>query len=429
MPEIFKYVSGRYRLCFITRIKDYLVVRTQANCRMTNEAKMKKWCFFILLASSLNVSAQWYEAIGEADIRRGDKQNAKQRAIQDAVKHALLFSGSAVSSIQQVSDGILTGNDFSVTSSGAINSIEIINELHTSKTLSVTLRVDITETYDQCGYEPFSKNIAITQFNIANREHARIGGIYSLGENFSNKLSKLINKDNYQINAKPWFMKKLAFTSLTEDYFTKNKQLIQHIADNTQSHYVLFGNFVDLSLGEQTSSDLSFWSDEQHERYMSLDIAIIDTYSMEIVHQEQLDDSANWGFELNKRVPSQNKRFWHSPYGEMLTKYLNQIEVNIAEKLACEPLVGKIVSIRGNEVKLNIGKANGIKPGMNFKIGHKQPYRDEQRNLISQYVVSPHNLVITHTNRNTATAKSIDDKLLGNVQVGDIITLSNVTSF
>lgn len=46
--------------------------------------------------------AEWFEVTGIADVKNGDHQKAKRKAVNDAITQALLFSGASVSSVQTV---------------------------------------------------------------------------------------------------------------------------------------------------------------------------------------------------------------------------------------------------------------------------------------------------------------------------------------
>ena len=128
--------------------------------------------------------AQWVEATGTAQIRNGNKTEAKHNAVQNAIKDALLFAGASVSSVQQVTDGLLTQDHFKVTSHGNIEQMELVDEVHRGQFISVTIRADIIAEFEdnQCEASPFKKSLAITQMSLVNREQAKIGGLYNIGE-------------------------------------------------------------------------------------------------------------------------------------------------------------------------------------------------------------------------------------------------------
>ncbi|MFT5313041.1 MAG: hypothetical protein ACI8Z9_001525, partial [Paraglaciecola sp.] len=53
------------------------------------------------------VHSIWFEASGQAVIKNGNKEVARQRATQEAIKQALLFAGASVDSVQHMANGLL----------------------------------------------------------------------------------------------------------------------------------------------------------------------------------------------------------------------------------------------------------------------------------------------------------------------------------
>ena len=58
---------------------------------------------FLYLSVNVNVSAQWFDAKGRASVVNNDKDIARNMAVQDALQHALLYTGAQVNSISQPS--------------------------------------------------------------------------------------------------------------------------------------------------------------------------------------------------------------------------------------------------------------------------------------------------------------------------------------
>ena len=97
---------------------------------MMFKSKIHQWLLLILLVSTVyssNIRAQWVEASGSAEIRNGDKHEAKNKAVKNAVKEALMFAGASVSSVQEVTDGLLTQDNFKVSAHGSIQQIELVD--------------------------------------------------------------------------------------------------------------------------------------------------------------------------------------------------------------------------------------------------------------------------------------------------------------
>jgi hypothetical protein len=103
-----------------------------------------------LLLSSIPCNAQWYEAQGHASTDEDSVDVARTKAMENALKKALLVAGASVSSIQQVVNGLLTQDQLSIRASGSVNSIELIDELHRDNMISVTVRAYIFPQEKKC---------------------------------------------------------------------------------------------------------------------------------------------------------------------------------------------------------------------------------------------------------------------------------------
>jgi len=96
------------------------------------------------------VDAAWFQASGQAVIINGDKQLARQQATQEAIKQALLFAGASVTSVQQLTNGLLKDDRFEVRASGEVNRIELIDEIYHDDFITVSIRADVFPEAAKC---------------------------------------------------------------------------------------------------------------------------------------------------------------------------------------------------------------------------------------------------------------------------------------
>ena len=115
------------------------------------------------MVTSAITNAQWYEAQGYASTAKDSVEVARTKAMENALKKALLVAGASVSSIQQVVNGLLTQDQISIRASGSVNSIELIEELHSNDMISVTIRADIFPQEKKCFSLDYKKSILITK--------------------------------------------------------------------------------------------------------------------------------------------------------------------------------------------------------------------------------------------------------------------------
>ena len=230
----------------------------------------------LLLATVIfgfKAKAEWYEATGQAKIRHGDIRSAKNRAMQDAVKQAMLFSGANVNSIQKVSKGLLLDDYIQISANGAVNQIEVVEETQRGTFVSITIRADIFPQDRECYSSDFSKKIAVTQFPIQYWEDAKVGGLYGLEKAVPRQMVKMLQSGANTIYPVAWYDKKLNVNVDFEQQGMIRHQLIDAVAQNANSQFVMFGRINDVSFGEMTNS-LSFWQDDQFERHFGMELII-----------------------------------------------------------------------------------------------------------------------------------------------------------
>ncbi len=210
---------------------------------------MRLIAIFILTLFCNTLNAQWYQAQGHAFVTKGDANLAKTKAIENALKKALLVAGASVSSVQQVVNGLLTQDEINIRASGNINSFELIDEVHQDNTITVTIRADIFPDDRQCFSADYRKSLLITKSHIKNREQANIGGIYQLDKLLAKKLSEKINQQGIYLDTKLVLKNNSEFSRYNNSLQAERiKHIAMSLANITDSQYVLFSEIEDISM-------------------------------------------------------------------------------------------------------------------------------------------------------------------------------------
>lgn len=375
---------------------------------------------FILLTGA-TCHAQWYEAQGHASTAGQSVEVARAKAMENALKKALLVAGASVSSIQQVVNGLLTQDQIDIRASGSVNSIELIEELHSDNLITVTVRADIFPKEKQCFALDYKKSILMTKSHLMQRQQANIGKIYSIDESVIRRLDKkLTNQSNYS-NGKLLLKNATEFsrlnTSLNEE---KIKQLTISLADTSESQYVLFSEINDVSFEEESTNAWKIWQQSTYPRNFDLTLYLYNGFSGELIWQNNYQNTAVWDFNKRKSVDVNATAFWQSAYGNMIDSLLDKIVNEIDENVMCEPSEGKIVQVQGTEVIINLGRNHGVKIGDEFTLLHSNNFVSQQGKHYAGYNISPFKVKVTQLTSQSATASTIDDNLLGNIQINDL---------
>ncbi len=371
--------------------------------------------------ASFSAYSQWYEAQGKAYITNGDSEAARVTAMENALKRALLVAGASVSSVQQVINGVLTQDLISIRASGTVNSFELIEETHIGNMLSVKVRADIFPQEKQCFSEDYRKSILLTRSNILYREQANIGGIYNLDSEVMRKIGAKINDQGHYLDAKLTIKNKNSFTRLNESMqHEKIKSLVMSLSDHTDTQFVMFSEIQDISFTERTNNRMKFWQSDTFDRHFNFNLYIYDGDNGELVFDKQYQQSAPWTFKKRETVDTRSNTFWQSEYGNAINHTLDTMLTDIDENMMCQPTRGKIVQVSGDTVMFNLGKKHGVKVGDEFSLMHIHNFTTDSGKTYAGYNVSEFKVKVTSTTRESSTAQTSNNELLGNIQVNDI---------
>jgi len=371
--------------------------------------------------TSFSAFTQWYETQGQAHIANGDKEAARVKAMENALKRALLVAGASVSSVQQVINGVLTQDQISIRASGTVNSFELIEETYSDDKVTVQIRADIFPQDKQCFSADYRKSVLLTRSNILYREHASVGSIYKLDSEVMRKLAGKINSEGYYLATKLAIKNKSGFARLNNSMqYEKIKNLTMSLSDHTDTQFIMFAEIPDLSLTERTNSELKFWQKDHLDRHFKMNLYIYNGSNGELILDKQYQNKAPWTFDKRKSVDITSTNFWQSEYGKMIDSTLDTMISDIDENMMCEPTRGRIVKVDGNTILFNLGENQGVKVGDEFSLLHANNFIADSGKTYSGFNVSPHKVKVISTSRESAKAITLEKNLLGNIQINDI---------
>lgn len=374
-----------------------------------------------LLIINFTCNAQWYEARGHASTDKDSVEIARTKAMENALKKALLVAGASVSSVQQVVNGLLTQDQISIRASGSVNSIELIDEFHHNNMISVTVRADIFPQEKKCFSLDYKKSILLTKSHLNHREQANIGKIYQLDAAVINQLNIKLAKQSSYSHGKLLLKNATQFYRLNASFREeKIRQLAMSLADTTDSQYIVFSEINDISFEQERSNSWKIWLQGTYPRSFDFTVYLYNGFSGEQIWQERYQNSAVWNFHKRDDVDVNGTAFWQSEYGTMIDKLLNTIISDIDENVMCEPSEGRIVQVQGNQITINLGRHQGVKIGDEFSLLHSSNFTSDLGRNYSGYNISPYKVKVVKLTNKTATATTLDNNLLGNIQINDL---------
>ncbi len=393
-------------------------------------ANQKQFKFSLLKLSLLALSlsayssssiAQWYESQGIATIKNDDNKSAKNRAMQNALKKALLVAGASVSSVQQVVNGLLTQDEISIRASGSVNSFELISENYTDNLVTVTIRADIFPQEKKCFAADYKKSMLLTRSNLLHREQANIGNIYKIDKTLVKQLANKIQKNGIYLDTKLALNTKTEFSRLNESLAMEQlKSLTISLAGMTNSQYVLYSEIQDISMANDENNSWQFWQDDIYQRQFNIALYVHDGITGERVLDKQYQSSAPWQFDKRQQLDVSSQNFWQSDYGLQISQTLDNMVTDIDENMMCQPTQGRIVQVTGNNITFNLGKRHGVQVGDEFSLLHFQDFVSDDNKLYPGFNVSPYKVVVNEVTYDSARATTTEQHLIDNIQINDL---------
>lgn len=357
---------------------------------------------------SMNAHSDWYEATGQAFIQQGNAAQARQSAIDDAIKRASLVAGASISSSQFVQNGVLQNERFNISSQGEIKQLQLLSESQNGNLLTVTVRINIDADTSACVGSSYHKPLLLSQVQLLARQDAIYGQLFKLGTDITVQLEHHLHDYSPAALVKP--MPQIVTAA----------QLVYPETDRLFSNgnqYILLATINDLSLGETTSK---FWQNEHKERFFSLNVSLYDLFEQHLVYQQEYRTSAGWPYKSKNTPQSHSQAFWQLPYGQKIDRLLLGVAEDIQQQLQCKPLLSSIRQVKDNQVMLELGKMHGLRIGDELQLFQLQ--RHPTQSGVKRVIADSINLKITElTEQNAwATGKS---ELLQHIQQGDVVSV------
>ncbi|MCV2885495.1 flagellar assembly protein FlgT [Aestuariibacter sp. AA17] len=370
------------------------------------------------LGISANAFAIWFESSGQAIIENGNREFAREKATQEAIKQALLYSGASVRSVQRMANGLLKDDHLEIRSHGEVNAIELIHESYEDGYVTVSIRADIFPQGANCPASDYKKTISTARFPIIHREHAAVGNIYGIGAHIPLRLqSTFDNQGQYaeMSSLEPYY--------LNPDIINLQQHVVQ-IARKHNTQYVLLAAITELSLehSEESISDkLSFWEDNYPLRHFKLNVSLYEGQTGGRILQKSYATQAQWEFDQHIEVDVNTQELWSSRFGREVDGILQEIVEDVDESISCTPAYGRVLAVKNEEIHINLGSNAGVKQGDEFTLLQVSQFYDPIGTLHYQYQVHPTRVRVSRTYSTSAVVKSIDGSLLANIQPNDFV--------
>ncbi|WP_022941011.1 flagellar assembly protein T N-terminal domain-containing protein [Psychromonas hadalis] len=378
---------------------------------------MSRYILIFFALFSIGLQAQWFESSATTIVLNGDWDRARERALKKAVKNALIFSGGAISSLQQVSNGVLVENRLLLNSEGEIKALIIVDEKKQGDSLRISIKVDIQAPEKACYSSRFPKSIAITRFKLNTPEQATDGNIFTINKQITQTLFSQLKLSPQSLNVRQL----IDYPVKLGEQYHDNRQAdtLYSLATKTDSQFLIYGEINDISVKFQSKNSFGYWLSNP-DRHFYLTIYLYDALQGQLLSTKQYRTKAPWQYNKHETANLQSKLFWQRDYGQAIIALLDDVTIDIEQQLQCQQPTAKVVSVETNSLKINLGKRNGLKNDTILSLFYSSNYKDQfgiERSSKSQYQGA---MKVIEVENNSAVLRTLDNIPLGNIQINDL---------
>lgn len=391
---------------------------------------MKHALFVTLgLLISINIFAETVDVAGEAIIYNDDIADARYRATQQAIKQAVLESGSRVNVKDALNNGELESN-IEIRSSGHVQRARILSEEINGDFLSLIARIEVTPD-SQCSSGPTSyyrKTVGVTGFELQNPQQARLGELSNIARELPKHLADEINKQGYirAITATNIAIYPDLINAPSSTNFDGSLTNVTRISEQLGVQYIISGVIRDISevyLRQPNNKDAKDLLDEDidKERNFVVDIYIYDGFSGALLFEHRYNEIGNWDISDHARIGFGSAKFWTVHYGRVVQQALKESALDTSEQLRCQPFMANIFRTEGNRIHIAAGSLSGIKQGDKFNVYRRYEVFNQRQSTQTQLNNANISVTIKQVQPNFSIGELVVDAHILNVQQQDVV--------
>ena len=370
--------------------------------------------------------AKSVDAVGEAVIYNNDIADARYRATQQAIKQAVLESGSRVNIKDALNNGELESN-LEIRSSGYVQKARILSEEQNGDFLRVIARVDVTPD-SQCSTGPTSyyrKTVGVTGFELQDPLQARLGGLNNISRELPKDLADEINKQGYlrALTATNIAIYPDLINAPSSTNYDGSLTNVTRISEQLGVQYIVSGVIRDIGevyLRFPNDKDLI---DEgiDKERNFVVDIYIYDGFSGALLFEQRYSEIGNWDISDHAKVGFGSAKFWSVHYGKVVQQALKESALDTSNQLRCQPFIANIFRTEGNRIHISAGSLSGIKQGDKFNVYRRYEVFNQLQSSQTQLNNANISVTIKQVQPNFSVGELVVDSHILNVQQQDVV--------
>ena len=348
----------------------------------------------LMLGWSLGLSAAVLEATGVAPFNGKNIEQARQQAMQDALRQMATHSQEvAVSSVQSLHNGQVN-EQVTVHNQSQLRDVEVVHEAAAGGVLQVRVRAQLDTDPQACPAETangYAKSLAVTGFPLRGLDQATLGGLFHIGEHVSLQLVGAMNTQGVlsAIDASYW----QPFGDQVNRPVSQrvpNPEAVKDIARRLDSQFVLAGHILELGFALPVVEEMpaaTGWqrwvpkwplSETMHKplRRFVLQVFLHDGLTGELLLQHTVSREGDWPFAKQQSVALASAQFARSDYGQVLQQALTEVQHKVEDELRCLAYIAEIVRVEEDKVYFRGGYAQRIRPGDTLSVYRTSTFYD-----------------------------------------------------
>ncbi|RBO80010.1 flagellar assembly protein T N-terminal domain-containing protein [Marinomonas aquiplantarum] len=382
----------------------------------------------VLVVFSNATLAVTIDAVGEAVIYNNDIADARYRATEQAIKQAVLESGSRVNVKDEMTNGEVNSS-IAIRSSSHVQRAKIISEEQNGNFLKIIARIDVTPD-SQCSTGPTSyyrKTVGVTGFDLQIPQQAQLGAINNISRELPKNLADEINKQGY--------LKALTATNISiypdlinapsSTNYDGSLTNVTRISEQLGVQYIISGVIRDIGELYQrqpnNKTNTTPLVAEDKERNFVVDIYLYDGFSGALLFEHRYNEIGNWDIADNQRVGFGSAKFWTINYGKVVQQALKQSALDTSEQLRCQPFIANIFRTEGNRIHIAAGSIAGIKVGDKFNVYRRYEVFNQLQSAQTQLNNANISVTIKQVQPNFSVGELVVDSHILNVQQQDVV--------
>ncbi len=374
----------------------------------TMNRKIKKLLGSLCLLASVQANAAWMEVTGSA-VMLESESSARINALEDAVYQAMSYAGADIASFSHLRPYLTTEQAEYQFSGSEVRHVMVLDTKKKSGKYYLTARIDVYPSAKTCHKIQYKKGLLLGNFAITSPQHASMGGIYQLGNDFTHMLKRQIEK-----RSQSFIVSGMTRVPIN----TGQPETLTMLADDTDAQYIVNGQITDLS----STLDQKLLRDDKINRQFAATLQVIDGKTGEVLLQNNYREIAQWPFTKVSQVDTRSARFWQSGYGQAVQRVSRNMMLDLETALSCRTSLPEVVNVFGNTVHINIGRIHGIKRGDQLKLWHSAGFIDQQGIPRNRMIQTDITLTAERVYEKSAELTVEQSELASSIQPGDLLT-------